>query len=225
MSDNKRDVAIFVQARSGSRRCHNKMLRDFSGSTLIDICLDKLAAIHQFPVYFGAYEDQLLDKGRQRPSIQTFKRSKDSSENHSDPKIIFEILSRIEQKYVCWINPCHPFLSVETILNAVRHFKQSDSSSLTSVVVRKGWFYTIEGEALTNKSVQADTSLADGIYEVAHAFHIYERERMITEGRPWSNTKGDPELYIIPEGEAWDIDTEEQLVMVEALFSSRFGKC
>lgn len=215
-----RDLAVFVQARTGSRRCPDKMLRPFAGTTLIDICLDKLASIADYPVYFGAHEEALLEKGRRRSGLNVVRRSLASAESHSDARLVFEMLERIPQPYVCWINPCHPFLTMNTVQAAMRRFAAADCRAMTSVVLRKGWFYGGRGEALTNRAVQADTSLSDGLFEVAHAFHIYERERMLCDGRPWDNGPGDPALHEIPEGEAWDIDTGEQFVMVEALFEA-----
>lgn len=215
-----RDLAVFVQARTGSRRCPDKMLRPFAGTTLIDICLDKLATIADYPVYFGAHEEALLEKARQRHRLHVVRRSRASAESHSDARLVFEMLEQIPQPYVCWINPCHPFLTTATIQAAMQRFAVHDCRSMTSVVLRKGWFYDGQGDALTNRSVQADTSLSDGLFEVAHAFHIYERERMLREGKPWENEPGDPLLHEIAEGEAWDIDTGEQFVMVQALFEA-----
>jgi CMP-N-acetylneuraminic acid synthetase len=196
------------------------MLRPFAGKTLIDICLDKLASIADYPVYFGAHEEVLLEKGRQRPNLNVVRRSLTSAESHSEARLVFEMLECIPQPYVCWVNPCHPFLAMATVQAAMRRFVAADCRAMTSVVLRKGWFYDGQFQALTNRAVQADTSLSDGLFEVAHAFHIYERERMLSDGRPWDNGPSDPTLHEIPEGEAWDIDTEEQFLMVEALFEA-----
>jgi len=218
MTRSTRDVAIFVQARCGSRRCCNKMLRPFAGTTLIDICLDKLATITGYDVYFGAHEAPLLEKARARTGFEIVVRSRESAESHSDPRVIFEMLKKIPQPYVCWINPCHPMLEMDTVVGGVEAFAASDARAMTSVTLRKGWFYTPDGRALTNLAVKADTSQADGLFEVAHAFHIYERERMLEQGKPWDNVPGDPRLYEIPSAQAHDIDTEEEFVMVEALY-------
>ena len=213
-----RELAVFVQARTGSRRCPNKMLRPFSGSTLIDICLEKLGHLADFPIYFGAHEAELLDKAGAYPFLSVIKRSLASAQSHTDPRVVFEMLEQVPEPYVCWINPCHPFLEPDTVLQAMARFIASDCRSMTSVVHRKGWFYGAEGRALTNRTVKVDTSEADGVYEVAHAFHIYERERMLFDGKPWDNGPCDPLLHEIPLGEAWDIDTTEQFIMVEALY-------
>jgi len=223
MFEQKRHVAVFVQARAGSRRCANKILRPFAGTTLIDICLDKLAALGDLPTFFGAHEEALLGKADRHPSITVVRRSRASAESHSDARRIFEMLEHVPSPYVCWINPCHPFLTMRTVREAIERFTSSPCRSMTSVVLRKGWFYNAKAQPLTNLAVQADTSLSDSLFEVAHAFHIYERERMLLAGLPWENAQDDPALYEIQPGEAWDIDTEEQFVMVEALYKTRMA--
>jgi CMP-N-acetylneuraminic acid synthetase len=62
--------------------------------------------------------------------------------------------------------------------------------------------------------------LSDWVFEAAHAFHIYGRRYMIEHGLPWRNIRNDPFLYEIPEIESMDIDTEEEFIMVEALYKS-----
>lgn len=46
-----RDISIYVGARKQSRRCPNKMLRPFAGTTLIEIYLEKLNSITEYPVF------------------------------------------------------------------------------------------------------------------------------------------------------------------------------
>ncbi len=216
----KEDISIFFQARKASRRCQNKMLRPFANSCLIDICLEKLNQLTSYPVYFGIAESEFLAKAYQYPNIQVIQRSEESSGSDSDPKKIFQALISIPTPYVCWINPCHPLLQKETIENAIDYFLDSSAKSLTSVITKTGWFYDINGEPLTNRSIQADTSMSDGIYQVAHAFHIYRKEQMLATGRPWENKNHDPLLFEIPLLEASDIDNEEEFIMVEALYQS-----
>ena len=40
---NRKDVCVVVQARMGSERVPGKMLKPFAGTTIMDICLEKLA--------------------------------------------------------------------------------------------------------------------------------------------------------------------------------------
>lgn len=197
------------------------MLRPFADTCLLDICLKKLNAFRNYRVYFGAAEDDLLSRTEGLKNIIPVRRRQESADSHSDSKKIFQILEQFTSPYVCWINPSHPFLRSETVENAINLFLNSSMRSLTSTVIEKGWFFAQNGAALTNSSSEVDTSRSDGLYRVAHAFHIYERERMIGKGFPWENKKNDPYLFEIPYIESLDIDTEEDFIMVEALYKAK----
>jgi len=219
-----KDITVFTQARKNSRRCQNKLLRPFAGSTLIDICLEKMNDFQAYKVYFGAAEQEFIEKASKFRNIKFIKRSQDSADENTSAKKVFEILNEFTTTFVCWINPCHPFLRKETIENAIEKFLDSPSPSLTSVVLEKGWYFDSNKTAVTNRSLQVDTAIADGVYRVAHAFHIYNREHLIEHGRLWNNKPNDPYLFQIPHIESLDIDTENEFIMVEKLYSHYHNK-
>ena len=221
MSRAPRDVAVFLNARMQSRRCPGKMLRPFAGSTLLDLCLEKVAALGWSTTYFGAHEEALLERARRHPGLILYQRSLESARSDSDPRKIFEILRTIDAPYVMWINPCAPMLTVETLRAALGWFLKSDHRSLTAVRELGGWFYAGDGRPLNETGGNVDTMLSRPILQVTHGFHIYDRARMLETGRPWSNRPGDPHLFVIPEAEAYDIDTEEEFETVEYLYRRR----
>ena len=58
-----KDISIVVQSRLNSQRIPGKMLKPFSGTTLVDILLDKLTNLNSIDyskVYFCAHEEELL---------------------------------------------------------------------------------------------------------------------------------------------------------------------
>ena len=60
---NKEDVLVFIQARLGSQRVKNKMLRPFCGSNLFEISLNKVidSDIPKENFYASIYEKELKD--------------------------------------------------------------------------------------------------------------------------------------------------------------------
>jgi CMP-N-acetylneuraminic acid synthetase len=122
-----------------------------------------------------------------------------------------------------WLNPCAPLVSVATWREALAFFLKGDHASLTAVRELGGWFYDREGRLLNDTGGNVDTVEATPILQVAHAFHVYDRARMLESGRPWPNAPGDPYLYPIPEAEAHDIDTEDEFAVVEYLYRKRQG--
>ena len=215
------DISVFVNARLQSRRCPLKMVRPFAGTTLVEICLEKIAKLGWPRTWFGAHEEELLVPARRHPGIRVYQRSRESALSDSDPRRVFEILREIDTRWVMWINPCQPLVSVETFRAALESFLAGNATSMTSVRELGGWFYSTDGRLLNDTGGNVDTMLAKPILQVAHAFHVYPRERMLAIGRPWPNAPGDPDLYRISEAEAHDVDTEEEFETVEYLYRRR----
>ncbi len=221
MTRRPEDLAVFLNVRLRSRRCPGKMLRPFGGSTLLDICLRKVGELGWRKTYFGAHEEELLARAKDYPGLTVHRRSRRSAEADSDPKAIFEILEVIGEPYVMWVNPCVPLLTVGTLRAGLRRFLEIEGPALTSVKRVVGWFYAPDGRPLNRMAGNVDTLQSEPVLQVAHAFHIYDRARMLRTGQPWTNAPGDPELFQIPEAEAHDIDTEEEFEAVECLYRGR----
>jgi len=223
MKKDIKDISVFLNVRVSSTRCKNKMLRPFAKSSLVDICLNKIHKLSHMSIYYGAHENELLDKAKNYSFLKVFRRSYESAHSLQNALKVFEILNHIKTKWVLWINPCVPFLKMETVVAALNTFLAIENNSLTSVKEMQGWFYNTEGEPLTNLKNSTSTHDSDFLYEVAHAFHIYEREFMLKHNSPWTNQKGDPFLFPIPFGESYDIDTEEQFHIYESLYKHKNG--
>lgn len=223
MKKDIKDISVFLNVRMASTRCQQKMLRSFAGTSLLDICLKKLDKLAYMDIYYGAHEDELLRKAKDYSFLKIFERSYESAHSHNDASKIFEILNHIDTKWVLWINPCVPFLNMGTVKHAVDTFLDIENNSLTSVKKMQGWFYNTAGEPLTNVKNNIATQDSDCLLEVAHAFHIYEREYMLKHNEPWTNRKGDPYLFPIPFEESYDIDSEEQFHIYESLYKFKKG--
>lgn len=217
MAKNISDISVFLNVRETSTRCKNKMLRSFGGTTLLDICLNKIHELSYMQVYYGAHEERLLEKARNYSFLNLVERSYESAHSDNDPSKIFEILHTISTKWVLWINPCVPFLKMATVNSAVETFLASSNNSLTSAKKIQGWYYDPNGEPLNSHNIATQDS--GYLFEVAHAFHIYDREFMINNNLLWSNKKGDPLLFPIPVEQSYDIDTEEEFVLYESLYN------
>ena len=214
------EIAVFVNVRVNSTRCKNKMLRPFAGSSLVDICLEKLNTINNMGIYYGAHEKELLQKADRFKFLNVVKRTYESANEQHNAQICFEILNHINTKWVVWINPCLPFLKMDTVICAVEKFKKIDSDSLTSVIKVNDWFFGQDFSPLTNIKNKIGTQDSDYIFKAAHAFHIYNREYMIANGKPWDNSIDPPYLFPIPYNESHDIDNESEFIMVESLYSN-----
>ena len=117
------DVCVMVQARLGSQRVPQKMIRPFAGTTLMDICLEKLANSQVIPnknVYASVYEPELVDICK-KYDVEIYHRSEASANSEGTP---------MTQMYEWWIkhlcivfcNACAPFLNIETVENFVKAY-------------------------------------------------------------------------------------------------------
>ena len=125
---NYSEIAIVMTVRKNSTRCKNKLLRNFAGTTLFDIALQKLSKMEGFDIFVGAYEKEFIVKISEHPRINLIKRSKESVnlsgyEKNASTKL-FEMYNKIDHKWLFWINPCHAFLKLDTIKNAIKEFSE-----------------------------------------------------------------------------------------------------
>ncbi len=211
-------IAGIIQARTKSERCKNKMLRPFSNKSLIDIALAKFTRPqNSFNLYFAAYEEELKRIGS-RYSSTIINRTNESAEGE-DILVVFNYLSQIKEEYVMFINPCCPFLKLETLEKAAQFFMENNLNSLTAVVRSNGWYYHLDGKPInyTDPTV-VNSKCTKQVLKVAQCFHIFPRERFLQNGYLWKNEPQDPYFFEINDLEAVDIDTELEFLVAESLY-------
>jgi CMP-N-acetylneuraminic acid synthetase len=221
------DICIIVQARMGSQRVPGKMLRPFVGTTLMDILFEKLSNSTILPksnIYLSAYEDELKKVG-EKHGINIFHRSKDSAFAETDMKLIYEWHDKLPFKYVVLISACNPLLTIKTIDGFLKSFIESHKEGAFAVFEKKTYYWNQNGKPITdwkNASIM-NTKLVEPIYEAAHCLYA-SRLDIISKGY-WMDTNypPQPELYMMKELEAFDIDYEWQFQLGEQLY--KMGIC
>lgn len=224
MSKNINDICIIVQARLSSQRVKRKMVRPFAETTLIDLLFQKLLrsnVIKKSNIYFSAYEPELkliADKY----NINIFHRSDESAHEDNDLKLIYEWYDKLPYKYVILISACNPLLKIETIDNFIENFIQSDKEGSFAVFEKKTYYWNENGEPITNWNGVSimNTKIVEPIYEAAHCLYA-SRLDIIKDGF-WMdiNYPPKPNLFIMDELEAFDIDYEWQFKLGEYLYKS-----
>jgi CMP-N-acetylneuraminic acid synthetase len=218
-----KDISIVVQSRLGSQRIPGKMLKPFSGTTLVDILLNKLTNLNSIDyskVYFCAHESELLDVASHYP-VNTIKRSKESANEEKDIKVLFEWAKDIPTEYIVMISACNPLLKINTIDQFIYQFQNSDKEGAISVYESNNYFWNSEGRML-NKWPKGFTSMNTKFVEptkiAAHCMYG-SRVDLIKEGN-WVTNKlpYEPELVSMPEIEAFDIDEPWQFDVAKVLY-------
>jgi len=220
---NKKDICILVQARLGSQRVPGKMLRPFADTTLVDILFEKLKKSKVFDtssIYFSAYENELKSIA-DKHNIKIFNRSAQSANSEGQPLTeIYEWHDKLPFKYVILVSACNPLLTIETIDDFVQSFIDSNKEGAFAVFEKKTYYWDKNEESITdwgNSSIM-NTKFVEPIYEAAHCLYA-SRLDIIGKGY-WMDTNypPQPELYVMKELEAFDIDYEWQFQLGEQLY-------
>ena len=222
---NINDICVIVQARLGSQRVPGKMLRPFNGTTLVDILFDKLKSLKNIPlknIYFSAYEEELKEVAKKH-NINIFNRSKQSANSEGNPlSEIYEWHDKLPFKYVILISACNPLLKIKTIDNFIESFIKSDKEGGFAVFEKKTYYWDKENNPITNwgDSRIMNTKFVEPIYEAAHCLYA-SRTDIIKDGF-WMDTNlpPKPELFVMDELEAFDIDYEWQFKIGEQLYEN-----
>ncbi len=221
------DVCVMVQARLGSQRVPQKMIRPFAGTTLMDICLEKLASSNYIPnknVYASVYEPELLDICK-KYDIEIYNRSENSANSEGTPMTeMYEWWDQTPFKYCVLVNACAPFLNIETVEGFVKAYMNTESDGLFGVVEKKNYYWDSQNKLVTpwpKDQAVMNTKFVDTTYEAAHCLYA-GRMSKIGEGI-WMGDfmkPGDIELYPMSEREVFDIDYEWQFEYYENLYKS-----
>ena len=219
------EIAVIVQARLGSQRVPQKMLRPFAGTTLMDIYLQKISQTTRLPlknIYASVYEEELVAVCEKYP-VQIYRRSKESADSEGTPMgLMYEWWDQIPFKYCVLVNACAPFLRLETIENFVEAYAQTESDGLFGVIEKKNYYwgedFTLqtpwpEGQAVMN------TKFVDTTYEAAHCLYAGRLDKI--GAGVWMGDfmiPGDIQLHPMDEREVFDIDYEWQFEYYENLY-------
>jgi len=219
-------IAIVVQARLNSQRVPQKMVRDFAGTTLFDIVLDKLIAA--FPhskehIWASVYEDELISIAENK-GVNIFYRSKESANNDNSLQKIYEWHDKLPNnyKYVILVSGCNPLLRPETIGNFHNQFKNQEEENLFAVIEKKTYYWNKNGSLVTpwpEDQTIMNTKAVEPTYEAAHVLYA-SRLDLIKENKFMGDFQapGGIKLFKMPELEAFDIDYEWQFELGEKLY-------
>ena len=212
----KSDIGVFCTARTSSTRCKKKMIRPFSDTSLTDILLGKLAEIGD-NVFFAGYESLFQEKCRLH-GVPFVQRSERSALSEGPLSEVFDFLSEQQYEYFLFFNGCLPFLKTETIMKFLETCTEDDKPKF-AVIKRHNYFTDMNSNPYNfSKDLKImDTKAVEPVYEFAHALYFYKKSYFLKHGRYWDWT--DVRYIEIEDGvETFDIDTEEQFQMAEAMW-------
>ena len=216
-----KSISAVINARKGSTRVENKLLRSFANSTLIEIALSKLNNMDFFEKrYLAVAEEEFKKLLVSFPNISLLSRDRKAVIKGVNPlTTTFAHYLNVESDYIFVFNPCLPFISIETIKKAFDYFQETNFKSYTAVIETGDWIFDNNGNPLTNTDPKnATTNKNMTFYKACHAFHIVNKNRFKEEKVLWDFNINDPHLFKINEKEAIDIDTIQEFKLAELLY-------
>jgi len=192
------------------------MLRPFGDTTLTDILLSKLGKLGN-NVFFGGHENIFEEKCAEY-GVPFIKRTKEAVTIDEPASKICEFICEAHYDYILQINACLPFLKADTISNFLELCTEDDKPKFA--VFKKNNYYTDDaGEPynFSKKLTTINTKNVTPVNEFAHAFYFFKKSYFEDNGWYWN--WNDVRYIEIEESlEMFDIDTEEQFLMAEAMW-------
>lgn len=220
-----KNIVFIVSARLNSQRVPKKMIRNFTNTTLLDICFTKLLKSKIIPrenIYASLYDEELKDIAN-KYNINIFNRSYNSANNDNSLQSIYEWHDKLDYKYVVLINSCQPFLSIEKIDDFILKFLNIKEEGLFGVIKKKNYFWNKNKIMLTpwpKDQTILNTKAVEHTYEAAHSLYASKMNTIKNDIFMGSfKKKDDPVLYEMNEFECFDIDYEWEFNLAEAYYA------
>lgn len=212
----REEVGVWSCARTSSTRCKEKMIRPFADTTLTDIFLNKISQVGD-NVFFGGYEEIFQDKCS-KYGVPFIQRSKESATVDEPASKIYEFLNDQPYEYLLQVNACLPFLKADTISNFLDVCVKDDRPKF-AVFRKNNYFTDLEGKAFnfSNDLTTINTKNVAPVNEFAHVFYFFKKSHFSDTGWYW-DWNDICYIEINEDIETFDIDTEEQFRMAEAMW-------
>jgi len=222
-----RTVDIVINARTASTRIPNKLLRNFCDTNLISIALDRMSKLEGYNCYLAVADQSLIDLYEAKYAnthIKLLLRSPGAvTKGFNDYKMAWEHYTRVQGTHILCMNPCLPFMQADTYRKAIKYFiEHPHLKTLTSVKSSENLFFC--RDKIINAPADGSVRTVENtkLYEMAHAFHIFDKEYFMENGSFWDYTENNPSFFNISKIEAIDIDEPLDFVIAEKLYET-FG--
>ena len=175
------DILFLIQARLNSQRVPQKMIKDFNGTNLFSIAIDKVLDSEVIPkdnFYVSICEDELIDIANDK-GVNIYNRSYESANNDNSLQKIYEWHDKLPFKYVVKINGCSPLLKTETIDGFVKQFVEQEEENLFGVIETKDYYWNKDGKLVTpwpQDQTIMNTKAVEVTYKAAHTLYASRME-------------------------------------------------
>lgn len=210
-------LGIFFPIRLESERLPNKLILPLGKSNLIEICCKKLNEIsNKYDKYVLCPNDKkILDIVNKYKNIKIIIRDKETCLVDGPLKFIYKDLKKLDNTHLMFLNGCLYNLSKETIERACDEFVNSNYDYATSVKELKNWVFDENFKSLNFIDFEKlNTKLIKPIYQTAHCFHIFNKNKFYKDGKMLNN---DFLKILIDDNETLDIDNYTDYLLAKII--------
>lgn len=211
-------MKALVAVRAGSQRVQNKNIRPFAGSSLLEIKLEQLKRVGIFDgIVVNSDDDHMLQIAHNM-GCETVKRDAEyASSSVSMSEVYKNMAENIDTDHIAYINVTNPLLQDESIIKAVETYKNNIGryDSLNSAHLIKEFLFKDNKPINYDLKNQPRSQDLPDIAALNFAISIISRQAMID----CKNVVGNkPNIYIIDEVEATDIDNQIDFDFAEFMY-------
>ena len=216
-------IKALVAVRSGSQRVVNKNIRPFAGSSLLEIKLNQLKRISNIDgIVVNSNDDKMLEIASNM-GCEVVKRDEYYASNQvSMSEVYRNMAENVNADVIAYINATNPLLNDRTIVQAIENYKKNISQydSLNSAHLIKEFLFKENLPINYDLRHQPRSQDLPDISALNFAINIISREKMIE----CKNVVGyKPNIYIIDEVEATDIDNPIDFDFAEFVYKRKNG--
>lgn len=216
-------IKALVAVRSGSQRVVNKNIRPFAGSSLLEIKLNQLKRISNIDgIVVNSNDDKMLEIAS-NIGCEVVKRDEYYASNQvSMSEVYRNMAENVNADVIAYINATNPLLNDKTIVQAIENYKKNISQydSLNSAHLIKEFLFKENLPINYDLRHQPRSQDLPDISALNFAINIISREKMIE----CKNVVGyKPNIYIIDEVEATDIDNPIDFDFAEFVYKRKNG--
>ncbi len=217
----KKKLTALVPVRKGSQRVKDKNIKNFGGTSLLELKIKNLKKISLIDeIIVNSDSDDMLDIGK-KLGTKTFKRSEYFASSTVNNSEFFQHIAENTNTDVIMYSPVTcPFIKTETYNQAIKKFnnfnEEHDSLMTTFYVHHHMW--------LNNKPINYDPKNSPNsqdlppIMGLSYAISIIPRDLMIKRRNVVGNKP-----YFLPlfDEESIDIDTELEFSFAEHIYKKK----
>lgn len=214
-------IKALVAVRSGSTRVVNKNMRPFAGSNLLEIKLKQLKRIKLLDgIVVNSNDDKMLELAKNM-GCEIVKRDPYYASNTVSMSDVYRNMAEnIDADTIAYINVTNPLIEDETIERAIEVYYENEGKfdSLNSAHLIKEFLFKDNLPINYDLRHQPRSQDLPDIAALNFAINILARDTMIEN----KNVVGvRPNIYLIDEIEATDIDNQIDFDFAEFVFRNR----